>query len=168
METKKLSLVKPAAVTLNIKEPKKGCVSKSKRALRRQAGAAIGIGFVAATVTALSLHHLADGITIVTHASGWESWAMAIGIDLGFVPAELSSILATTDKVRKAIRKYSSPAIAGTLVGSAVMNGFAFAAPADGYVMMSAGVVLGCAIPALIYCLTRIGASLYIDCHARA
>ena len=49
-----------------------------------------------------------------------------------------------------------------------VMNAFAFAAQADGGLMTAGGVVLGVAIPALIYCLTRIGAGLYIDCHSRA
>jgi hypothetical protein len=31
----------------------------------------------------------------------------------------------------------------------------------------AAAVTLGVAIPALIYALTRVGAALYIDCHAR-
>jgi hypothetical protein len=38
---------------------------------------------------------------------------------------------------------------------------------ADGYVMMAAGALLGGAIPALVYCLTRIGAAMYVDCHSR-
>jgi hypothetical protein len=33
--------------------------------------------------------------------------------------------------------------------------------------MMAAAVVLGIAVPSLIYCLTRVGAALYIDTHAR-
>jgi len=48
-----------------------------------------------------------------------------------------------------------------------VMNGFAFGSQADGYLMMAAGALLGAAIPALIYCLTRIGTTLYVDCHSR-
>jgi hypothetical protein len=48
------------------------------------------------------------------------------------------------------------------------MNAFAFAAQADGYTMMAAALTLGVAIPALIYALTRVGAGLWIDCHARA
>jgi hypothetical protein len=34
--------------------------------------------------------------------------------------------------------------------------------------MPAAAIALGLAIPALIYALARIGAALYIDCHARA
>jgi len=169
METKKnLTVVQPLVTKLSVREPKKACASRAKRALRRQAGAAFGVGVVAATVTALSLHHLANGITIVTHAAEWESWSMAVGIDLGFVAMELAQILVMTDKVRRAIQRFTRPAIGGTLVGSAVMNGFAFGSQADGWVMMASGITLGAAIPALIYCLTRIGASLAMDCHSRA
>jgi hypothetical protein len=119
-------------------------------------------------VIGLSLHHLADGIMLVTKAPAWEAWSEGTGIDLGFVSMELATIAATTDKLRKQISRYTRPAIAGTLAGSAVMNAFAFAMPADGYGMMAAGTLLGAAIPALVYCLTRIGAALYIDCHAKA
>jgi hypothetical protein len=66
------------------------------------------------------------------------------------------------------VERYARPAIAGTLAGSAVMNAFAFAGDASTMQMQIAGSAMGCAIPALIYCLTRIGAALYIDCHSRA
>jgi hypothetical protein len=130
--------------------------------------AAAGIGLVACTVTALSLHHLADGIMLVTHSPAWEAWAEGTGIDCGFISMELATITATTDKLRKAISRYTRPAIAGTLAGSAMMNAFVFGSQADGHVMMVAGALLGAAIPALVYCLTRIGAAMYIDTHARA
>jgi hypothetical protein len=138
------------------------------RALRRQAGTAVGIGAVAVTLTALSLSHLAHGVEIVTGSSAvWESWAMAVGIDLGFVALELSQ-LAINDKVRRQVARFARPAILGTLAGSAAMNAFAFAAQTVNPWMMAAAVTLGIAIPALIYSLTRVGAALYIDCHARA
>jgi len=137
------------------------------RALRRQAAVAVAIGAVAVTLTALSLSHLAHGVAIVTGSSAWESWAMAVGIDLGFVALELSQI-AIGDKVRRQISHYARPAILGTLAGSAAMNAFAFAAQADGWCMLAAAVTMGVAIPALIYALTRVGASLYIDTHSRA
>ena len=137
------------------------------KAIRRQTMAAAGIGLVACTVTALSLHHLADGIMLVTKAPAWEAWAEGTGIDLGFVSMELATIAATTEKLRKAISRYTKPAIAGTLAGSAIMNAVAFAMQADNYPMMAAGAALGSAIPALVYCLTRIGATMYADCHSR-
>jgi hypothetical protein len=76
------------------------------KALRRQAGTAIGIGAVAVTLTALSLSHLAHGVEIVTGSTVWESWAMAVGIDLGFVALELSQ-LAINNKVRKQVGRFA-------------------------------------------------------------
>jgi hypothetical protein len=55
-----------------------------------------------------------------------------------------------------------------TLTGSAGMNALAFAAQVVGAYMTAAAITLGVAIRALIYALTRVGAALYIDCHARA
>jgi len=138
------------------------------KAIRRQTMAAAGIGLVACTVTALSLHHLADGIMLVTKAPAWEAWAEGTGIDLGFVSMELATIAATTEKLRKAVGRYARPAIAGTLAGSAVMNAVAFGMQADGNMMTAAGALLGAAIPALVFCLTKIGAAMYVDVHGRA
>ncbi len=137
----------------------------SKR-LRRQGAAAVGVGLVAGTLTALSLSHLAHGIEIVTAAPTWEAWAMAVGIDLGFIGLELAQLAAATDKVAKQISRFTKPAIVGTLVGSAAMNAFAFASAVTG-LMVAPAVVLGVAIPGLIYAMTRVGANLYIDCHQK-
>ena len=150
--------------------PRRAASPRSRRAhkaLRRQAGTAIGVGAVAVTLTALSLSHLAHGVEIVTGSSQWEAWAMAVGIDLGFLALELSQ-LAISDKVRRQVGKFARPAILGTLAGSAAMNAFAFAAQTATAYMMAAAITLGVAIPALIYALTRVGAALYIDCHGRA
>jgi hypothetical protein len=139
-----------------------------RKAMRRQSLSATGIGLAIIVLTTLSLSHLASGITIVTHSPAWQGWALAIGIDCGFILMELARITTVADKVRRVVERYARPAIAGTLAGSAVMNAFAFAGDAHTLTMQAAGSVLGCAIPALIYCLTRIAAALYIDCHAKA
>lgn len=131
--------------------------------LKRQRMAATALGTVAVTLTALSLSHLVQGIEIVTHAQGWEAWVMAIGVDLGFVSLELAQVATTTETLRRSVKRYTAPAIIGTLAGSAVMNAFAFASHATGICMTTAAIVMGVAIPALIYALTRIGAALYID-----
>ena len=155
MSVTKLNLIKTA--------PKKANRSQLKR-IKRQALAATAIGAVAVALTGLSLDHLAHGIDIVTGTSGWQSWAMAVGVDLGFVTLELAQLSAVNDKIAKQISKFTRPAIIGTMVGSACMNAFAFAAQATGY-MVAPAVVLGIAIPAMIYALTRVGAALYIDCN---
>jgi hypothetical protein len=136
------------------------------KAIRRQAGTAVAVGLVAVTLTALSLSHLAHGVEIVTGSSTWESWAMAIGIDLGFIALELSQ-LAIGDKVRRQVARFARPAILGTLAGSAAMNAFAFAAQTKTLRMLAAAITLGLAIPALIYALTRVGAALYVDVNTR-
>lgn len=141
--------------------------ARATRGMRRQGGTAIAVGAVAVILTALSLSHLAHGIGLVTHADAWEAWAMAVGIDLGFVALELSQLATVSDKVRQQVSRFARPAIWGTLAGSAAMNSFAFAAQAEGPVMMSAAIALGVAVPALVYALTRVGAGLWIDCHAR-
>ena len=134
--------------------------------MQRQGTAAVAIGAVAGTLVALSLSHLAHGIAIVTAAPEWESWAMAAGIDLGFVALEGAQVAASTERLRNQIAKFTRPAIVGTLTGSAAMNAFAFASQSSGW-YIGAAVVLGLAIPALIYALTRIGAAMYIDCHSK-
>ena len=156
--------LRPAALVPKVPSRKD---RRALKALRRQAGTALGVGVVAVTLTALSLSHLAHGIEIVTGCQPWEGWTMAVGIDLGFVALELSQ-LAVNDKVRRQVSRLARPAILGTLAGSAGMNAFAFAAQAVNQYMMAAGIALGVAIPALIYALTRVGAALATDCHARA
>jgi hypothetical protein len=141
---------------------------KALKALRRQSGAAIAIGAVGVTLVTLSLDHLARGIELVTGAATWEAWAMAVGIDLGFVTLEASQLAAIGEKLRKQIAHWTRPAILGTLIGSAGMNAFAFAAQTTNLWMTSAAITMGIAIPALIYALMRVGAALYIDCHSKA
>jgi hypothetical protein len=154
------------------RQDRKGAVARaplSRQArlrLRRQAVAATGIGLVAVTMVALSLSHLAQGIELVTASPSWEAWAMAIGIDLGFVGLELAQLSAASEVVRREITRFARPAIIGTLVGSDGMNAFVFAAPAQG-LMVGPAVVLGIAVPAMIYALTRVAAAMYADCHGR-
>src|SRR5258708_12430255 len=93
--------------------------------LRRQAATVIAIGAVAVVLTALSLNHLATGIEIIAHASGWEAMALAVGVDLGFVALELSQ-LAIGDKLRRQFGKYPKPPIISTLPASPPTNTFPF------------------------------------------
>lgn len=157
-------------VTLSKATPQKGvtrCNTKrAAKALQRQAYTALGIGGVSVALTALSLDHLAQGVTIVTHTGGWQAWALAIGIDLGFIATELAN-LTIPEKLRKTISCYTKPLILGTMLGSAAMNAFAFAADATGWQTYAAA-TLGVAIPGMIYTLTRIGAAIWIDTHTRS
>jgi hypothetical protein len=161
-----------AATVLPLNKPAQKTTTRrsirATKALRRQSGAAIAIGGVGVTLVTLSLNHLAHGIELVTGAPAWEAWAMAFGIDLGFVALEVSQLAAMGEKLRKQLAHWARPAILGTLIGSAAMNAFAFAAHTTTAWMTSAAITLGIAIPALVYALMRVGAALYIDCHSKA
>jgi hypothetical protein len=125
-----------------------------RRRLARQHGAAAAVAAVGVALTGLSLAHLAHGIELVTRAPAWESWLMAIGIDLGFLALEIGQLCAATPSVRAEISRFTKPAIIGTLVASAAMNAFAFGSQAEGWWVYPA-VGLGLAIPSLIYALSR-------------
>jgi hypothetical protein len=135
------------------------------RAMRRQVVIAGIIGGVAVALTALSLHHLATGVELVTHTSAWQAWAMAIGIDVGFIASELAQLVIGA-KLQKQIAIYLKSTIFGTLLASAAGNVGANVMYATGWLVAPA-VLFGLGVPVLIYLLTRIGAALYIDCHAR-
>jgi hypothetical protein len=79
---------------------------------------------------------------------------MAVGIDLGFIALEAAQLAAATAAMRRAICRYTVPAILGTLAASGALNALAFAAQADGLLLYPAA-ALGIAIPGLIYALSR-------------
>jgi hypothetical protein len=80
---------------------------------------------------------------------------------LGFIALELAVLAAPKGK-RAAVTRYAAPAIVGTLAASAAMNAFAYAEHADGLLIYLA-IGLGLAIPALIYVLTKVTATLWIE-----
>jgi len=150
-----ISIAKPAKAL-----PKRRTTNKATKQAHHQLLAGVAVGAVALTLTGLSLTHLAHGIEIVTSAPSWEAWSMAVGIDCGFVVLEVAQ-LAVTEKLAREIRKYAAPTIMGTLIGSALLNAFAFGAAATGYIVVPA-VALGLAIPAMIYSLTTVATKMYL------
>ncbi|MCL7441040.1 hypothetical protein MWF94_25975 [Escherichia coli] len=62
-----------------------------KRKLTRQRYTSYGTAGVALVLMGLSLSHLAAGIGALTHSDPAHAWAMAVGIDLGFIALELGS-----------------------------------------------------------------------------
>jgi hypothetical protein len=114
-----------------------------------------------------SLSHLAHGITIVSGTGGWQSWALAVAIDLGMAASE-TAMITPGERVKKDIKWYSASMIAGTLVLSAAMNAFAFAAQATTLPFEIAGVVFGVSVPAAIYVLLRQAAALFLDSRRRS
>lgn len=140
------------------------------RKLKKQRTAAYFAGGVCLTLTSLSLSHLAHGFGIVTSDFGWQSWAMAVGVDLGFVSLEAAELCSSHESIRKRVRKYTRPTIIGTIALSAVMNAIAFAEHAvnDGRWGMAAfAAVLGIAVPVLIYVTARVAADLFLGSYRK-
>ncbi len=137
--------------------------ARVRRAAQRQRYAAYFIGAVALTLTGLSLSHLAEGVQALTQSSHMNSWAMAAGIDLGFIGLELGQLAITSDKLRTLVGRYANPAICGTLIASAAMNAFAFGSKATDCTHLVSACALGIAVPALIYVLSRVSAAMWMD-----
>lgn len=139
--------------------------TKSKRAIkvgRAQALAAIGVMLVGVVLTGLSLTHLSYGVQLLTNGPAWEAWAMAIGIDLGFIALEVAQLVPMKDSTWKKIKGYVKHGIVWTVVGSALLNAMAFGMSANGWMLYPA-VVFGLAIPGLILVNFKVGAQLWLD-----
>ena len=149
-----------AAKVAPVKTPRNPRMTKAaKRAARHQTLATIGVASVALTLTALSLSHLTTGIEAVTGGSTVESAAMAVGIDLGFIALEIAQILKLREPVAAIVHRFAQPAVIGTIAASAALNAFGFASHASG-AMVYPAIAMGCAIPGLIYALTRVAVAL--------
>jgi hypothetical protein len=118
----------------------------SAKEIQAQMWSAGALGSIAAVTTGLSLSHLANGITIVSGTGGWQSWAMAVAIDLGMVATEVATLTAG-EWVQHETRWYAMAMIAGTLILSAAMNAFGFASHASTLPFQAAGIVFGIAAP---------------------
>lgn len=134
-----------------------------KRKLTRQRYTSYGTAGVALVLMGLSLSHLAAGIGALTHSDPAHAWAMAVGIDLGFIALELGQLCTTTESLRKAIMTWAGPTIIGTLIVSACMNAYAFASVATGWPVIASACILVLSIPMLIYVLTRVSVALWVD-----
>lgn len=122
---------------------------------RRRALAAFAAASVAVVLTGLSLSHLAHGIEIVTGATPVECWAMAVGIDAGFLTSEMALLCSGAESIRRSVGWWAHPTIATTLILSACMNALAFSHGSEGWRTYIAA-TLGLVIPALVYSLARI------------
>jgi FtsH-binding integral membrane protein len=124
------------------------------RAQRAVAGGIFGIG---AGVVALSLGHLTQGVIDHTGSDLWQAGLMAAGIDLLMLAHKAGAMVAATEAVRRKIWPWTTATVIGTSLMSAYMNAFEFAQHAVGTLQFYGGIVLGCAIPALVYASLVVG-----------
>jgi hypothetical protein len=113
---------------------------------------------VTAVLLALSLVHLSTGIQVVTRCQFWEAACLALAVDSAMVCCE-AALLVSGVAALKAIKRWAHGTIVCTVVASAGLNSLAFAQTAEG-VWVFAAIAAGCAVPALIFSLTRIAAGL--------
>lgn len=146
--------IEPIAIKSNRLQSK-----RAKKEAMRQQLATISVAMVALTLTGLSLKHLTVGIQLVTGGATFESAAMAIGIDLGFIALEISQVIKLPELTAKVVNRFANPAIIGTMLASAGLNAFGFSHNANG-MMVYPAILMGFAIPALIYSLTRVAVAL--------
>jgi hypothetical protein len=163
-ECEMATITKLNVQTKVVAQPKAKSKSWIKR-MARQKYAAYGVGTISLVLTGLSLSHLASGVQLLTQADQVQSYAMATGIDLGFIGLELAQIFSVSESLKKAVGKFAGPAVKATLAMSAVMNAYAFAVHSPNSIFAGAAAALGISIPALIYVLTRVSVAMWIDCE---
>lgn len=151
---------KRAAVKTSVAKPK---TARQVRRDRKAIGAGIAYAAIAAAGMALSLSHQAHGVASSTTASGWETWAMAVEIDLGLIASKLTPYICRTDAERDAVDVYAKPLSIAALLLCAWFNacGFSGYAP-TGFARGAACVILGCAVPAIIYALSQMASLLLL------
>jgi hypothetical protein len=103
---------------------------------------------------ALSLTHLAAGIEYLCRCDHWQSWAMAIGIDLVFVSVEWL-VLSADDDTKARIRGDAAVMTIITITASSALNALAFYVTASSELQYYAG-GFGALIPFLVYGSTTI------------
>jgi hypothetical protein len=141
---------------------KRNAIAKSaekRLAFSPQLCVAVASLTVTTVLLALSLVHLSTGIEMITHCHRWEAIALALGVDAAMVCCE-AALLVSGATALKLIKAWASWTILITVVASAGLNSLAFASQAGEGAMFYAAIAAGCAVPALIFSLTKIAAGL--------
>lgn len=134
--------------------------AERRLAFQPQLCVAIASLSVTTVLLGLSLVHLATGIEMITKCARWEAVALALGVDAAMVCSEAALLVSGTTALR-AIKRWASGTIICTVVASAGLNSLAFASQAaEGSMFFYAAIAAGCAVPALIFSLTKIAAGL--------
>jgi hypothetical protein len=133
-------------------------VGEQRLAFSPQLCVAVASLTVTTVLLGLSLVHLSTGIELITKCHRWEAVALALGVDAAMVCCE-AALLVSGTAVLKVIKSWASWTILCTVVASAGLNSLAFAQTAEG-AMFYAAIAAGCAVPALIFSLTKIAAGL--------
>lgn len=102
------------------------------------------VGLVAMTLLALSLRHLASGISEVTGVPLTEGVLMAVGIDLAMIACELALMVGVRTR-------WTHGLISATCILSAGFNVLGFLAHSHGLLGQILAVTLGVFVPSAVY-----------------
>ncbi len=118
------------------------------------------------TILAVSLEHLAHGITTVTNSAAWAGWSLAIAIDVGMIASEVTLIL-LAKMPDIGVESYAKRYVIATIAVSMALNTLGFWPEDVDYVSAALAVALGCGIPAGVYHLTRVAGRIWIASNMR-
>jgi hypothetical protein len=117
-----------------------------------------GVAGCGVSLMALSLSHCAESIGTLTGAAGWQSWALAAGIDAGMVASEACVIGGR--RAGKCVT-WAAGYVTGAAILSAILNSYASVSHAPpGLGAWIAGAI-GAAIPAGVYALGRVCGAMW-------
>jgi hypothetical protein len=123
------------------------------------------IALVNLALMAISLEHLAMGISGIFGQSLWIGFAAAVAIDTGMISAELVTITMGR-KLRETII-YGKRYVIGTVLASMLLNSMAFYANAEGYFHQGLAITFGMALPVGIWTLTRMAGGVWLAANNR-
>jgi hypothetical protein len=136
--------------------------ARMARRIRLQHGVAGLIGVVAAAMTTVSLSHIAGGVEHITHGAvpSWQSWGVAVGLDVNYVAMEMAGVVAAMQHVRDRLHRLTRWGIPAVMGFSMSLNALEFAAGATNAYELAAGIAMGVILPGLVFLAFRVAAVL--------
>jgi hypothetical protein len=140
-------------------------VQQEAKAYRGRARASVAVAAFVMTIAlallGLLLSHLASGVAILIGSNERDGWLMAIGIDLAFVALELA-MPCLWHWPKKGLPWPATPYLPSLLGHPSHDEWFCLRSHAQG-LMIYPAIGLGFAVPALVYALTRAGATMFLQ-----
>ena len=136
--------------------------ARTLRRLKLQHGTALLLGAVAAAMTTVSLSHIAEGVSVLTHGAvpTWQCWGVSVGLDLNYITMEAAGLVAAMQHVRDRLHRLTRIGIPAVMAFSMSLNALEFAAGATNAYELAAGIAMGVILPALVFLAFPVAAAL--------
>lgn len=160
VKAKKTAPKKKAMSTEPKLAPKDSPRTHLRQKLQRSAG--LLLAGVASAMTGVSLAHTAGGTEFLTSGAipEWQCWGVAIGLDINYIGMEFAGVVAATQVVRDRLHRFTKFGIPAVMIFSMAMNALEFARGASDPYKMAAGIIVGIALPLLIWLAFKVSAIL--------